>query len=283
MLTDPTDVEREMADLLRSVMEEATGRAPLPGDLVAGAVVQGRRRRARRQVALGAGVTAVMALGILASTSPWPDGGTTPAVTNSDPDLPFTVDPDILADAEHVDGHDREPVHVEPSPGEFSMADLPAAERKIQVEFQQGVAEELDDMLYTVGEVHPVDLRVSQYQLKTGEFTFPLTFSVRPADGEKTGEQKCEDVPAKQSTCYTFMMRGGIWGTARTAPVNSEDTTGVRISFTYQDNLVDLSVAPDDEHGKSSPVAVEKLRQIAQDGRITLLVRYAVQHPMEGM
>ncbi|MFD6422422.1 hypothetical protein [Streptomyces sp. NPDC060198] len=284
MLTDPTDVEREMTDLLRSVMEEATGRAPLPGDLVAGAVVQGRRRRARRQVALGAGVTAVMALGILASTSPWPDGGATPAVTGSDSELPFTVDPDILADAEHVDGRLREPVHVEPSPGEFSMADLPAAERKIQVEFQQGATKDLDDMLYAVGEVHPVDLRVSQYQLTTEEgFAFPLTFSVRPVDGEKAGEQKCEDVPAKHITCYTFLMRGGIWGTARTAPVNSEDTTGVRISFTYQDNLVDLSVAPDDEHGKSSPVTAEKLRQIAQDGRLTFWVRYAVQHPMEGM
>ncbi|MGW0854431.1 hypothetical protein [Streptomyces sp. NPDC002690] len=282
MLTDPTDVEREMGDLLRSVMKEATGRAPLPGDLVAGAVVQGRKRRARRQAALGAGATAVMALGILASASAWPDGGATTAVTSPDPGLSLTGAPDVPARAGHVD-RSREPVHVEPSPGEFSMADLTASERRIQQEFQKRAAQELDDMLFADGVVHPVDLRVSQYQLKSGEFTFPLTFSVRPAEGGKTGEPTCEDVPAKHSTCHKFLVQDGIWGTATTAAVNSEDTTGVRISFTYEDNLVGLSVAPDDEHGKSSPVTAEKLRGIAQDARLIERVRYAVQHPMKGM
>ncbi|WP_405459023.1 hypothetical protein OG786_17830 [Streptomyces sp. NBC_00101] len=285
MLTDPTEVEREMDGLLlRSVMEEAAGREPLRGDLVAGAMALGRRRRARTRIALGSGITAVMALGVFAATTPWSAGGTaTPAVTGSDPSPAALVDPDILADAEQVD-RPREPVHVEPSPGEFSMAELTTAERKMQEEFQQGAAKDLDDMLYLQGVVHPVDLRVSQYQLKAGKFTYPLTFSIRPAEGNEAGEQrKCPQRPAKRSTCDEFVMRDGTMATATTAPVGPSDLMGARVEFTYENQSVELSVAPDLVHGRSSPVTVEQLRTMARDSRITGPVKFVAAHPMEGM
>ncbi|MFD6531929.1 hypothetical protein [Streptomyces sp. NPDC060184] len=287
MLTDPTDFERETsAALLRAAMEHASEQAQPPGDLVAGAVAQGRRRRARAQIAMGAGVTAAVALGVFAVTAPWSSGAPAQATgvgsaSDSVRDSGRESSPESGPGSDPTDAS-RTPVHVVPSPGESSMADLPAAERKRQQRFQQTAATTIDHLLPGTGTIRPVDLRVNLYQLADGSEVFPLTFSVRPAakDGDHHAPA-CVDDPAKHSTCQEVELPGGIHATARTAAMNSLDTTGVSIEFGYGGSLVEVSVSPDDLHGASAPVTVEQLTAIAGDADFLRLVAYADRNPME--
>ncbi|WP_327176279.1 hypothetical protein OG599_13905 [Streptomyces sp. NBC_01335] len=279
MLTDPTNFERETsAALLRAAMEHASDQAQPPGDLVAGAVVQGRRRRARAQIAMGAGVTAAVALGIFAVTAPGSSGAPAQATgVGSAPDSGRDLGPGSDPTAEY-----RTPVHVVPSPGESSMADLPAAERKRQQRFQQTAATTLDHLLPGTGTIRPVDLRVDQYQLTDGSAAFPLTFSVRPeGKGEDHHAAACVSDPAKHLTCRQVVLPGGIHATARTSAMNSLDTTGISVEFGYGDSLVEISVLPDDLHAASAPVTVEQLTTITGDADFMRLVAYADKHPME--
>ncbi|MGW1463459.1 hypothetical protein ACWCPT_03750 [Streptomyces sp. NPDC002308] len=291
MLTDPTDFERETsAALLRAAMEHASDQAQLPEDLVAGAVAQGRRRRARAQVVMGAGVTAAVALGIFAVAAPWSSGAPAQATgVGSASDAGQTSGPASGPASGPTSGPDsdpsagyRTPVHVAPSPGESSMADLSAAERKRQQRFQQTAANTIDLLLPGTGTIRPVDLRVDQYQLADGTAVFPLTFSVRPeGKGEDRHAAACVSDPAKHLTCREVVLPGGIHATARTAAMNSLDTTGVSVEFGYGNSLVAISVLPDELHAASAPVTVEQLTTVAGDADFLRLVAYADKHPME--
>lgn len=283
MLTDPTDFERETsAALLRAAMEHASDQARFPGDLVAGAVAQGRRRRARAQVAMGAGVTAAVALGIFAVTAPWSSGAPAQATgLGSASDAGPSSGPSTGPVSDPSAGY-RTPVHVAPSPGESSMADLSATERKRQQRFQQTAATTIDHLLPGTGTIRPVDLRVDQYQLTDGTAAFPLTFSVRPAkEAADRHAAACVNDPAKHSTCQEVVLPGGIHATARTAAMNSAATTGISVEFRYADSLVGISISPDDLHAASAPVTVEQLTAIAGDADFLRLVAYADKHPME--
>lgn len=174
--------------LIRVAMERATEGAPPLPDLVPVALVQGRRRRVRARAAIGGATIAVAAIGVFATTLPvW--GGDAAATRN--------VSAASSAGATAVPRAVRTPVHIEPSPGESSMADLPAAERAWQEEFQQRAAAVFDELLPDAfGTVHPVDLAVSRYQGGKDGPVFPLMFSVRPQAGP---EATPADPPARRS------------------------------------------------------------------------------------
>lgn len=265
--------------LIRAAMERATEGAPPPPDLVPGALVQGRRRRARARAAIGAGVTAVAALGVLGATLPVWGGGAEPVRKWSAASSATATDVPRAA---------RTPVHIEPSPGESSMADLPAAERARQEEFQQEAAALFDELLpKAFGPVRPVDLDVSRYQGGSGGLVFPLVFSVRPqaGPGATPADPPCTSVPEKHLRCREATTPNGI--TVRSVSVSengekeAKTVTGTVLTFERGHSSVTLSVGGDDKAMVSAPVTSAQLLDVAQDARFLELVYYADVRPME--
>ncbi|MFJ1898584.1 MULTISPECIES: hypothetical protein [unclassified Streptomyces] len=301
--------------LIRAAMEQATDGAPALPDLVPAALVQGRRRRIRARATIGAVVTGVVALGALGAVLPlWNgngSGGTepartwsaasrptgiapTPAPENVPTDAPSPVPSDgssgaQSAPASPVPTNAPEPptVHIEPSPGQSSMADLPAAERARQQEFQHHVAALLAELLpRKVGPVHPVDLAVSQYQAGSGGEIFPVVLSVRPGSDRSVAPQEapCRQYPDGLPHCERARLPGGIEARAVTSaagPDGSPAATRTLVRFTYGGSAVVLSVGGDGSTGGPSPVTADQLLGVAGDSRLLELVKYAAAHPME--
>lgn len=273
--------------LIRVAMERTAEGAPSPPDLVPAALAQGRRRRARARATVGAGVTGVVALGVFGVALPmWgTGGGTQQAHTGS-----VASQSTIATQAPSPTSAPRpvpKPVHIEPSAGETSMADLPAAERLRQEEFQQHVAVLLGELLREQFDaVRPVDLAVSRFQGEVGGNTFPVVFSVRPqGDPEYLGANPvCRDNPLRGFRCKTAMLPGGIKVRAITAEGNgngAQTLTGVDLKFTYGTSTVRLTVDGDDASMVSAPVTADQLLGAAGDSRFLKLVQYADGHPME--
>ncbi|MFJ2090065.1 hypothetical protein ACIOEW_12450 [Streptomyces sp. NPDC087901] len=271
--------------LIRAVMEQTAESAPSLPDLVPVALVQGRRRRTRVRAAVGAGVTGVVALGVFGAVLPmWGSGGgAQTAQTGSAASQTTTATPSPAATGRTA----PTPVHVEPTPGETSMADLPPAERARQENFQQQVAVLLDELLPArLGTVRPVDLAVNRYQGGSDGNTFPVVFSVRPqADpGDAGADPACKDTPSKGFRCRTALLPGGIRVRSFSAVGNqkgSQAITGVALKFTYGRSSVSLSVDGDDSSMVSAPVTVTQLVDAVGDSRFLKLVKYADEHPME--
>uniref|UniRef100_A0AAU2W3G3 Uncharacterized protein n=1 Tax=Streptomyces sp. NBC_00008 TaxID=2903610 RepID=A0AAU2W3G3_9ACTN len=311
--------EAEVAEtlLIRAAMEQATDGAPILPDLVPAALVQGRRRRTRARATIGAVVTGVVALGALGAVLPlWNgngsgNGGTEPARTWSAASQPTSIAPTpfpenpptnapspVSSDAPSgassapgspvpTDAPEPSTVHIEPSPGQSSMADLPAVERKRQQEFQRHVAVLLGDLLpRKVGPVHPVDLGVSQYRAGVGSEIYPVVLSVRPGSGRSVAPQEapCPQHPDGLPRCERAVLPGGIEAqavTSVTGPDGSPAATRTLVRFTYGDSAVVLSVGGDDGTGGPSPVTADQLLAVAGDSRFLELVKYAAAHPME--
>ncbi|WP_393059841.1 hypothetical protein [Streptomyces sp. LN549] len=271
--------------LVRAAMEQAAESAPSLPDLVPVALVQGRRRRVRARAAVGAGVTGVVALGVFGALLPmWGSGGgAQTARTGSAASQTTTATPSPAATGRPA----PTPVHIEPTAGETSMADLPPAERARQEEFQRQVAVLLDELLpERLGTVRPVDLAVNRYQGGSDGNTFPVIFSVRPqADpGDAGADPACKDTPSKGFRCRTALLPGGIRVRSFSAVGNqkgSQAITGVELSFTYGSSRVRLSVDGDDSSMVSAPVNVDQLLHVVRDSRFLKLVKYADGHPME--
>ncbi|TXS37411.1 hypothetical protein [Streptomyces sp. OR43] len=275
--------------LIRAAMEQAADGAPALPDLVPVALVQGRRRRNRARAAVGAGVTGVVALGVFgAAVSLWsPQGRTQPAQTWSAASQTTTVSPPPSPAATAAPQAVPAPVHIEPTPGETSMADLPPAERARQKQFQQQAAALLDELLpRQLGPVRPVDLAVNRYQAGRDGNTFPIVFSVRPkaAPGGAPADPPCRDIPSKGLRCAAAVLPGGIKARVTTAEGNARGTqtiTGVSLGFVYRDSVVRISVDGDDSSMVSAPVTADQLVAAARDSRLLELVGYADGHPME--
>lgn len=275
--------------LIRAAMEQAAEGAPALPDLVPVALVQGRRRRNRARAAVGAAVTGVVALGVFGTVvSMWsPDGGTQPTQTWSAASQSTAVSPPPSPAATSAPRPVRTPVHIEPSPGESSMADLPATERLRQEEFQQNVAALLDELLpRRLGPVRPVDLAVNQFQAGQDGNTFPIIFSVRPKDapGAVPADPPCRDIPSKGLRCRSATLPGGITFRSVTAagdPKESPTVTDVDVRFSYGFSTVRFSVGGDHSSMVSAPVNSDQLLAVARDSKFLELVKYADRHPME--
>ncbi|MFF4093095.1 hypothetical protein ACFYYY_04390 [Streptomyces sp. NPDC001834] len=308
--------------LIREAMAEAAEGAPAPPDLVPAALAVGRRRRTRARAAIGGGMVGVVALGVLGATLPsWGTGAgpgeggsqlaappvpgtghgtSSPAPTGAASGSP-TPNPSRTAPASgspmptpsHT-GPTRTPIHVQPPPGESSMADLPAPERGRQEEFQQQAAAVLDELLPAAfGTVRPVDLAVSRYQAGSRGHVFPVVFSVRPTGGPSGApsggvaqEPPCQDAPVVKYRCEQVTLVDGITARAVTAAGNSKggkDVVDVSVHFTFKSSAVVLSVDGDDSASVSAPVTADQLLRVARDDRFLRLVRYAEAFPMEPM
>ncbi|MFF3172748.1 hypothetical protein ACFVQ0_08990 [Streptomyces sp. NPDC057900] len=303
--------------LIRAAMEQATDGAPTLPDLVPAALVQGHRRRTRARAAIGAVVTGVVALGTLGAVLPlWSgngngngngNGGTEPARTWSAAARPTSIAPtpspenaptstptDVPSPASSgpvspvpTDAPELPTVHIEPSPGQSSMADLPAAERTRQQKFQRHAALLLSELLpRKVGSVHPVDLAVSRYQAGIGSEVYPVVLSVRPGSGRSVAPQEapCPQYPDDLPHCERATLPDGTEARALTSvagPDGSPAATRTLVRFTYRDSAVVLSVGGDDGTGGPSPVTAGQLLAVAGDSRFLELVEYATAHPME--
>ncbi|MFD0023619.1 hypothetical protein [Streptomyces sp. NPDC058382] len=288
--------------LIRAAMEQATDGAPAVPDLVPDALVQGRSRRARARAAIGAGVTGVVAVGVLGALLPlWSGGGQTePAGTWSAaarstgvppsprPSDPPSHRPGTTASSAPTDTPAPARVHIEPSPGQSSMADLPDAERARQEDFQEETSAVLGELLpREFGPVRPVDLAVSRYQGGTDGEVFPVVLSVRrrgTPGGAVPYESPCRDDPDKKLRCRRATLPGGIKAQAVTAVSHTRRSRSIHntvVRFSFGDSTVMLSVDGDTATMVSAPVTVQQLLAVAGDGRFLDLVEYADTHPME--
>ncbi|MFF3844272.1 hypothetical protein [Streptomyces sp. NPDC002328] len=275
------EADRHDALLVRDVMEHTVAELAPVGDLVRDAVVQGRRRRARRRFATAAGVVCAAGAVVFASVT-LPGGGdggerVGPAASGAP-----SPGESLVPDEEPAPY--RTPVHIKPTDDEEStMADLPAAERSRQEDFQQQAAVLLDELLPNgVGLIRPVDLSVRRYQGETEDGkVFPVIFSVRPS-AEDSGPNPC---PAPGTlnggTCEQATLPGGLKATAYRILSDSPTTTATLVHFAYGSSEVELTVNPDPEHRTSAPVTTEQLLSAAADSRLLNLVRYADEHPMQ--
>lgn len=310
--------EAEVAEslLIRAAMEQATDGAPTLPDLVPAALVQGHRRRTRARATIGAVVTGVVALGALGAVLPlWNgngNGGTEPArtwsaasrptgiaptpgpdtaPTNAPTNAPSPVSSDAPSGAASApvptDAPEPSTVHIEPAPGQATMADLPAAERRRQQKFQRQVALLLRELLpRQVGQVHPVDLAVSQYRAGVGGEIYPVVLSVRPKSGRSIAPQEapCREYPDGLPHCKRAVLPDGTEAQAVTSvagPDGSPAATSTLVRFVSGDSAVVLSVGGDDGTGGPSPVTADQLLAVAGNARFLELVKYAAAHPME--
>ncbi|MEU9147312.1 hypothetical protein [Streptomyces sp. NPDC048349] len=253
--------------LLRDAMDRTTADLPPLPDLVGPARAQGRRRKARVRVAVGGGALVVAALA-LAGVVALPAGGGGPrtgGVTGVAAPPSSTAPPP--------------PVHLEPSPGQSSMADLPAAERTRQEDFQNRAVGVLQGLLPpSVGTVRRTDLSVRLYQGAKDDKAFVIIFSVRPAGPADTGSP-CHE--ARGEVCKKATLPGGIEATATTAPVNDGNVTETRLSFRYGKSKVSLVVSPHDASTTSAPVTNDQLLDLAGSPAFLDLIKSADADPVE--
>ncbi|MCX4691839.1 hypothetical protein [Streptomyces sp. NBC_01408] len=271
----PTD-DAMAARLLRAAMDRTTEELPPLPDLAGPARAQGRRRRARLRAAIGGGVLAVAVLGV-AGAAALPAGSGKAAGVDEVAAAPSASAP---AQASTSPSGPPPPVHIEPSPGESSMAQLPPAERIRQESFQDQAVAVLQDLLpESVGTVQRTDLAVRQYQATKDGSTFTVIFSVRPTSGSGDGQRVCVEV--KGQTCRTATLPGGILATAATNPEGDGAVTVSRVSFRYGTSDVLLYIGADSTTNTSAPVTKDQLLTLAKSPAFLGLVKTADSHPME--
>ncbi|MFE0640877.1 hypothetical protein ACFW2Y_04530 [Streptomyces sp. NPDC058877] len=269
-LTDaPADSPEERA--LRGAMTEATDTLPPLPDLVPTAVRLGRRRRARARAAKASGVfglVTAVALGLTLLNS-W---------RGDEPNLPAApVGPTVTST-----GPGREPVHVEPRPGEtFPHARLPEEQRARLDAFQQQAAVVLDELLpAAVGTIRPLDNDVRFYRGEPGGLPYSVQFSVRPAaDGDP---DRCRGEAEKQVSCRPVELVDGTSARVTLAPSNAHGALEISLAFRHGGSDVLLSVTPDAAATAAAPVSPTELVGAADDDRFMELVRYADEHPILG-
>ncbi|MCM9080248.1 MULTISPECIES: hypothetical protein [Streptomyces] len=264
--------DRATAVLVRNAMARATAELPVTADLVGPARAQGLRHRARVRAAIGGAVLAVAGLG-LAGAFVLPGGDDDGGPTGSTGVIDVAAPPTGSAPPP--------PVHLEPSPGESSMADLPPAERARQENFQNQAVGVLQQLLPpSVGTVQRVDLGVRHYQGTKDGKTFHIVFSVRPFE-PGTAPQACREI--KGTVCSKTTLPGGIEAAASISPINNGDVTESRVWFRYGASDVSLSVNPHDESHTSAPVTAQQLLDLAASSAFLDLVKAADRDPVEEM
>ncbi|MGR4882757.1 hypothetical protein ACIPUC_25595 [Streptomyces sp. LARHCF249] len=253
--------------LVRDAMDRTTADLPPLPDLAGAARAQGRRRKARVRAAIGGGVLAVAALGV-AGAAALPVGNSGEKVSGV-----------VNVAAPPSSSAPQPPVHIEPTPGESSMADLPVAERTRQENFQNQAVGVLQGLLpESVGTVQRTDLSVRLYQGTKDGKTFTIVFSVRPSGADHT-DRPCLEV--KGQVCKQATLPGGIRATAATAPINNGDVTETRLSFRYGKSSVSLAVSPHDASNTSAPVTNDQLLALAKAPAFLDLVKTADADPVE--
>ncbi|MFD9102994.1 hypothetical protein ACFVZN_18195 [Streptomyces virginiae] len=264
MGTNEDTADARTALLVREAMDRATAELPALMDLAGPARAEGRRRKARVRVAIGAGVLAVATLGAVTAS----------LLPGSGSQGPVEV---VVAAPPSLSAPPPQPLHIEPTPGESSMADLPAAERTRQENFQDRAVGVLQSLLPpTVGTVQRTDLKVNFYRATKDGKAFPLIFSVRPSSEQP---QPCQEVRGR--VCAKATLPGGIEAHASTIPTGNGAVNETEVSFRYGTCNVRLSVFPHEASNTSSPVSPAQLLEVAKAPAFLDLVRTAQAQPME--
>ncbi|MER6445661.1 hypothetical protein [Streptomyces venezuelae] len=265
MGTDQDLADDRAALLVRDAMHRATAELPALTDLAGPARVQGLRRTARVRAATGAAVVAVAALSVGGALA-LPSGGDGRSATGST---------DVAAAPPGV--VPQPPVHIDPTPGQTSMADLPPAERARQEDFQNRAVAALQGLLPgAVGTVQRTDLTVSLYRATKDGKTFDIVFSVRSA---ADAAERCRET--KGTVCAKATLPDGTEADASTSPVGSAAVTESRVWFRYGTSNVSLTVGPDEESNTSAPVTAGELLEVAKSPDFLGLVDAADKHPLE--
>ncbi|MFE2325041.1 hypothetical protein ACFXD5_14190 [Streptomyces sp. NPDC059385] len=254
--------------LIRETMARTTADLPPLPDLVGPARAQGRRRRARVRFAIGGGALAVAALGMAAAVALPADDG--------DPQVGGVIN---VAAPPSSSTAPPPPVHIEPTPGGSSMADLPPAERAKQEDFQNRAVPVLQSLLpETVGTVQRTDAGVRLYQGTKNGKSFFIIFSVRPSGSDPTTRPCLE---AKGYVCKKTTLPGGIEATATTSPINNGNVTEAELFFHYGKSNVSLAIEPHDASNTSAPVTNDQLLELARASSFLDLVKAADKDPVE--
>ncbi|MFI8255786.1 hypothetical protein [Streptomyces filamentosus] len=162
--------------LLREALGRAAGDLPPLPDLVPLAVREGRGRRARTRLAVGAAAFSVVTAGAL-GVALLPDAG---------PEVPVPA-------ASAVDGEGVSP-----------------AERERRADFQRRVAALLDETLpASVTAVRPVEGQVSEYRIEAGGSTFRTVVSVRKQNERFLAH--CEESAEARARCASDELRMGSY------------------------------------------------------------------------
>ncbi|MEV7526221.1 hypothetical protein [Streptomyces sp. NPDC091371] len=260
--------EDSAAMLVRDAMDRTTSDLPPLPDLVGPARAQGRRRKARVRFAIGGAALAVAALGVA--------GAVALPVDNKNPQVGGTLN--VAAPPSSSSTLPPPPVHIEPTAGESSMADLPPAERAKQEDFQNRSVSVLQKLLpEKIGTVQRTDISVRIYQGTKDGKKFTIIFSVRPS-GPGANPKPCIEI--KGMVCKKTTLPGGIEAMASTSPVNSGNV-GSSLSFHYGKSDVSLSIYAQDESDTSAPATLDQLLEIAKATTFLDLVKSADADPVQ--
>jgi hypothetical protein len=280
-MDDQEHTEDRTILLVRDAMDRASADLPPLPDLTGPALAEGRRRKSRTRLAIASGVLTVVAIGTAGALA-LPGGGHSaaapPAATSSASPPAASASPSSPPTASASPSFP--PVHIEPTPGEESMADLPAAERTRQEDFQRRAVGVLQELLPEgIGAVQRTDLNVSRYQVTKGEKEFVLIFSVRPRDPGRS-QKPCLDA-VKGMVCKDATLPGGIEAQAVTMPMDSGEVTATSVNFRYGGSDVSLWLNPHDASNTSAPVTNDQLLAVAAAPAFLDLVRIADEQPMQ--
>lgn len=260
--------------LVRDAMDRTTSDLPPLPDLVGAARTQGRRRRTRARFAIGGAVFTVAALGVAGAVA-LPADKSGPQVTGQ---MNVAAPPPSPSSSSSVP---LPPVHIEPSPGGDSMADLPPDQRAKQKNFQNQAVPVLQSLLpATIGTVQRTDLNVNMYQGTKDGKTFTIIFSVRPS-GPDTSAKGPDCVTAKGQVCKRTTLPGGIEAMSATSPINNGNVSETRLHFRYGKSTVSLVISPHDESNTSAPVTNDQLLEVAKASAFLDLVKAADANPVQ--
>ncbi|WP_103532800.1 hypothetical protein [Streptomyces sp. SM11] len=280
-------------ELFRDALHRAVGPLSLQPDLVADAVREGRRRRARtRAFAVAGAFVAVTAVTLgLAVLGPWLLAGpeTDPAVpagpslsspapsprrTEPHPEMPSpTPTPESK-------GPTAEPTTPTTSTPLLSAPPGPGPEEATRLEdFRQRVARALDALLpASIGTVLPVGDDARSYQGRRGGIVHSVRLSVRP--GQEGAAPACRDIPEKRLTCEVLTLDDGIPGHLFRRPAAGRTGTEVSLRYRSGRSTVALSVSPAPSGAGGAPVTAGDLVRVARSPRFGDLIAYADEHPV---
>ncbi|MDX5573122.1 hypothetical protein [Streptomyces sp. ID01-9D] len=238
-------------ELFRDALRRTVDPLSLQPDLVADAVREGHRRRARaRAFAIAGAFVAVTAVTLgLSVLGPWLSAGPGPEpVTPAGPSL--SVPPGL-------------------GPQEVQRLE----------DFRRQTARTLGSLLpVSVGTVRPVGDGPGSYEGRRDGIVHTVRLTVRRDPGSP--EPACRDLPEKGLTCEPVTLDDGTPAQAYRQPVADRPGTEVSLHYRSGRSTVALSVAPARSGADGAAVTAGDLVRVAQNLRFRELIAYADEHPV---
>ncbi|MFD4221843.1 hypothetical protein [Streptomyces griseus] len=278
-------------ELFRDALRRTVDPLSLQPDLVADAVREGHRRRARaRAFAVAGAFVAVTAVTLgLSVLGPWLSAGPGPEpVTPAGPSLslPATTPTPSPRRTEHptdMPSPTATPVPTEsaavpPEPSLSVPPGLGPQEAQRLEDFRRQTARTLGSLLpVSVGTVRPVGDGPGSYEGRRDGIVHTVRLTVRRDPGSP--EPACRDLPEKGLTCEPVTLDDGTPAQAYRQPVADRPGTEVSLHYRSGRSTVALSVAPARSGLDGAAVTAGDLVRVAQDLRFRELIAYADEHP----